>query len=573
MGNAEKRPHRDLTAGTYVGDIVPKKTKFIYSWSGIFRDACYALVGTFLLQYTMLAGVLSSNPDTYTKQMNVITIALVVALIWDGLNDPIMGLILEKCHMKSGKFRPWILIGAIGNAVVVALMFAGFFSDWTYVIMMIVYYFLWDFVFTMNDIGYWSMLPSMTSDEKERSSLTTQMTLATTIGAFAMNAILMLVPGTGPSMAGFYRWAAIIVAILFLISQALIFFFCKEKQRDPKQDEISQKTKFTDMFTMLGKSKPLLMVVIAMLLYYIASGLITGIGLNYFYLTYGYGGNKGGFLAVLLSIVYVLATIVAQALYPKIAKKLKKQKILTITFFIIIASYVAFLFLAFPLFGDHPLAYSDFSASASTGDAIAATFSGTAWILFIPALLFFGASGLFYLVLLVMFQDSIEYNEWKNGERKESVAFSWRPLDAKFSSAAITGIKNATFIIAGLYVSAITAISAAEGKLNSILSTSPDHATAAAAKADCSTTIEGIVEGIKSSQLATVGYIIIGIIVVFFVAAYCCLHFGYSITEENYAKMVGELNLRHAKDEEEAKKKAPVPAVEAAAPAPQNPAK
>src|SRR5574344_2090507 len=108
---------------------------------------------------------------------------------------------------------------------------------------MIFFYFLWDFVFTMNDIGYWSMLPSMTSDEKERSSLTTQMTLATTIGAFAMNAILLLVPGTGPSMAGFYRYAAIIVAILFLISQALIFFFCKEKQRDPKQDEISQKTK------------------------------------------------------------------------------------------------------------------------------------------------------------------------------------------------------------------------------------------------------------------------------------------------------------------------------------------
>ena len=539
-----KRTHRDFTAGTYVGDKVPKLTRIIYPWSGIFRDACYALVGTFLLQYTMFSGVLSTDPATYTAQMNVITIALIIALIWDGLNDPIMGFILEKCHFKYGKFRPWILLGGIGNAVVVILMFAGLATGWTYVGLMILFYFIWDLVFTMNDIGYWSMLPSLTSDEKERAKITTKVTLATTIGAFAMNIVCMLVPGgeNSESTALFYKYAAIVVALLFLISQAAVFFFCKEKVRDPKQEEVSKKTKFTDMFTMLAKNKPLLMSVIAMFLYYVASGFLTGIGLNYFYCAYGYGGNKGGLLASLLSVVFVVATIVAQALYPAMAKKWKKQTILTVTFITIVISYLGFLFIGFPLFGDRPLAYSDLSASTGMMEGIGLIFSGTASLLFIPAILFFAASGVFYLTLLVMFQNAIDYNELKNGERKESVAFSWRPLDAKFSSATLKGVQNLTFIIAGLYFSVITPISAAEGKYNSTYPHDPADKTA------FDNEVAAIIQNVQPSQLATLGYIVIGVIILVFTGAYCCLHFGYKISEDEYVGIVKELDIRHAKD-------------------------
>jgi Na+/melibiose symporter-like transporter len=546
----KKRGFRDLTAGTYEGDHIPGLTKFIYPWMGIFRDACYALVGTFLLQYTMTAGVLSADAATYTAQMHVITVALIIALIWDGLNDPIMGLIIEKCHFKTGKFRPWILIGGIGNAVVVVLMFAGFATEWAYVGLMIFFYFLWDLVFTMNDIGYWSMLPSLTSDEKERSSITTKVTLATTIGAFAMNIIVMLMSGTqGIGLQAFYRYAAIIVAGLFLISQALIFFLCKEKKRDPKQEEVSSKTKFSDLFTILGKNKPLLMVVIAMLLYYIAGGLLTSCGLNYFYFAYGYGGNKGGLLASLLSVVFVLATIISQALYPMMAKKWKKQTILTFTFFITIGAYLVFLLIGFPLFGDHPLAYSDFSNATDMGSGLAACFSGTAWLLFIPAVFFFAAQGAFYLCLLVMMQNSIEYNEWKNGERKESVAFSWRPLDAKFSSAALKGIQNLMYISAGLYEMAVVPISNAEGKLaaeTAAAKNDPDAIAAATAERDAS--VAEAMKDIDPSQLRIFGFLMIGLIVLVFVGAYCCLHFGYKISEEDYAKISADLEKRHAED-------------------------
>lgn len=168
--------------GTYVGDKPPKLTKILFPWSGIFRDACYTLIGTFLIQYAITAGVLSTTASTFQTQYGIITIAMMICLVWDGINDPIMGFILEKTHFKIGKYKPWIEIGAIGNAVIVALMFiipqfcmVGSSSilhgdGWGYVVFMIIMYILWDLFFTMNDLGYWSMLPNLTSDQKEEAN-------------------------------------------------------------------------------------------------------------------------------------------------------------------------------------------------------------------------------------------------------------------------------------------------------------------------------------------------------------------------------------------------------------------
>lgn len=61
---------------TFTGDNVPKLTKILFPWSGIFRDACYALVGTFLVQYAITSGVLSTNSADFSKQYMVITIAM-----------------------------------------------------------------------------------------------------------------------------------------------------------------------------------------------------------------------------------------------------------------------------------------------------------------------------------------------------------------------------------------------------------------------------------------------------------------------------------------------------------------
>lgn len=159
MNDKSKRSLADLTSGTYVGNDIPKVTKWVYSVSAMFRDACYALVSNFLMTYLMYSGVLGPSESDYLQQMAVINAFFIVFLIWDGINDPLFGIILEKCHLRSGKFRPWILIGGVLNSIVVACMFSIRPKGWSFVIFWAIFYFLWDAVFTLNDIGYWSMLP------------------------------------------------------------------------------------------------------------------------------------------------------------------------------------------------------------------------------------------------------------------------------------------------------------------------------------------------------------------------------------------------------------------------------
>ena len=531
-------------AKAYTGNKVPRFTRWFYPFSGIFRDACYALVGSFLLQYAITSGVLSSDSSTFAAQYGVITIAMMIALVWDGINDPIMGFIVEKVHFKLGKFKPWILIGAIGNTLAVILLFlVRPANGWVFVALMIVFYVLWDTFFTMNDIGYWAMLPSLSNDDQERATLTSRVTICAAIGGFLMTAAATLLPtmfgaSSGKGAAAVYAVMAIVVSLLFLASQAAVFFFCQEKARDLKQEEASEKSSLVDLFKVVGKNPQVRYVVIAMFLYYLASGVLTGgIGLNYYYLSVGYGSSSGGFVVTLISVFYVFSMIASQALYPVIAKKMKKQKILTIAVIISLVGALGFFLTCFPLFGDKPVSLMLSGTTPAYGEDMNFGW-GLGGLMFcnylFPFVFFFGA-GLVYMVILVMFQDSIDYNEYQFGERKESVISAWRPLDVKLGSALLRGFQYLIFLSAGV-MGVVNGISTAEGKLNSGEYSSDSFVGK----------IQELMAGVNKGSLNIIGLWIFIILALCFVAVWVLIHFGYKITEESHKEMVDELEKRHA---------------------------
>lgn len=97
-----------------------------------------------------------------------------LARIWDGVNDPMMGTIVDNTKTKMGKYRPWIIIGALSNAVVLTLLFTSFGMSGTRLYVYIAFmYILWGMTNTMADIPYWSMVPSFTSDPKDRNLVAT----------------------------------------------------------------------------------------------------------------------------------------------------------------------------------------------------------------------------------------------------------------------------------------------------------------------------------------------------------------------------------------------------------------
>lgn len=550
---------KSRVAKAYTGNKVPKFTRWFYPFSGIFRDACYALVGSFLLQYAITSGVLSNNADTFATQYGVITIAMMVALVWDGINDPIMGFIVEKVHFKLGKFKPWILIGAIGNTLAVMLLFlvrpGG--NGWAFVGLMIAFYVLWDTFFTMNDIGYWAMLPSLSSDEKERATLTSRVSICAAIGGFLMTGAATLLPtmfgaSSGKGAATVYGIMAIVVSLLFLASQTAVFFFCQEKARDVKQEEASEKSSLADLFKIVGKDPQVRWVVISIFLYYLASGVLTGgIGMNYYYLSVGYGSASGGLVVTLIAVFYVLSQISSQALYPVIAKKISKQKILTIATIITIVGAVGFFFTCFPLFGDKSLSVMLSGDAPAYGkdmitEGMPWAFSGLMFFNYLFPFVFFFGAGLVYMVLLVMFQDSIDYHEYTFGERKESVISAWRPLDVKLGSALLRGFQYLIFLSAGV-MGVVNGISSAEGALNADMAAAgSDEAAQAVATNKFTAKIAELMNGVKPESLIVIGIWVLAILLICFVAVFLLIRFGYKITEEKHIEMVAELEKRHA---------------------------
>ena len=206
---------------------------------------------------------------------------------------------------------------------------------------------------------------------------------------------------------------------------------------------------------------------------------------------------------------------------------------------IILVSYIAFFFIAFPVFGSQPLAYNDPNSGGMW------FLGGTMFLLYLFSFLFFGASGIFYLVVLVMFQDAIDYNEYKYGERKESICFAWRPLDVKLASGLNRGLQYLVFAITGT-VLAINSISNWEGVTNALNnSNAGDEAIKNAIAILQENQIQTGMNNIQSSQLTLFGIIVIGVIVVSFLASYCVLHFGFKIDEKMQKEMAEELEKRH----------------------------
>ena len=182
-----------------------KRTKWSYCIGATGRDAAYALVSMYLILYVQYTMNLTS------AQFAVISAAMVVCMIWDAVNDLLMGIIIENTHFKMGKFKPWILIGCISNAIVIVCLFTIRPSGWGFVGFYSLFYLLWGMTYTMNDIAYWGVLPSLSSDPHTRDSLVTIMSVFVCIGQFSVAGVVPVVIAGNAVNA--YRIVAMIVAL------------------------------------------------------------------------------------------------------------------------------------------------------------------------------------------------------------------------------------------------------------------------------------------------------------------------------------------------------------------------
>ena len=386
---------------------ISKRNKWTYSVGCIGRDMIFILVAMFILpyiQYTM---------NLTIGQFSAISAIMIFARIWDAINDPMMGMIIENSRLRGGKFRPWIMIGGATNFVITILLFVLRPTGWAFVLFFGIAYVAWGMSFTINDIAYWSLLPNLAKGNEERNTLTNLVLVFASIGQFIAGGLIpILVTGNAVKM---YKIIGITISFIFLA-----FFGVKENSyNDLKREKVDLKK----MYSILFKNDQIIVIAVALLLYTIAIELFLAFGINFFYFEFGYGGTQ----LTIFTVFFALGSLTAMGIFPILTKYFNRIKIITIGTIVSIIGYMIFLSLGYII----PMIETVLYASAF--------------------LIFFGLN-LFFIVLVVMTANVIEYNQLKTGERNESIIFSVRPFMTKLGAALQQGIVTLVLVLSGVYV-------------------------------------------------------------------------------------------------------------------------
>ena len=140
------------------------KEKAAYGIGAVGKDMVYMLSASYILYYYQ---------DIMGVSAWVMGIILMIARVFDAFNDPLMGAVVAGTKTKWGKFRPWLFIGTLTNAIVLFFMFAAppALNGKGMAAYAAIFYILWGVTYTMMDIPYWSMVPAFTEGGKDREAM------------------------------------------------------------------------------------------------------------------------------------------------------------------------------------------------------------------------------------------------------------------------------------------------------------------------------------------------------------------------------------------------------------------
>ncbi len=390
------------------------KQKAAYGIGAVGKDMVYALSASYAMYFYQ---------DVLGLSATFVGLILMIARIFDAANDPFMGILVAKTNSRWGRFRPWLFSGTILNAVVLYALFAA--PDLSQAGLMVYFtivYILWGVTYTMMDIPYWSMIPAVTKTSAERENLSVVGRTCAGVGSALIAMFTMLLVGAlgGDSERTGFRWVALIVAVIFVVSEVLCCIYFKEKSQTKMQT-----AGVKDMFKALFRNDQALVVVLSIVL--INSALYLTSNFVIYFFKYDFGGVnwKGDY--TLFSTVGGAAQILGMmVLYPLLRKKLSSTQVFTVSLITGIAAYA--LLLVECLLG--------FSASLP--------------LLLIPGVLIFACNGMLSVLTTLFLSNSVDYGQLKTGRREESVIFSMQTFVVKAASGVAVFLAGIGLDIIGL---------------------------------------------------------------------------------------------------------------------------
>ena len=482
-----------------------KKNLIMFPLGTVGRDMVYYLFTSCIMTFVLFTRSLTNS------QFAAITAIVVAARIFDALNDPIMGNIIERTRTRWGKFKPWLVIGILSTSVVVYLAFNTDLQGWSFVWFFGIIYFMYSITYTMHDISYWGMVPALSSDANARNQFTARATLFAGIGGTVASVLIpMFTVGDmaiGGSTTTAYGIIALIVCILAPLFLCFTIFGVREKREYTDAPPVS----FKKIWSTITGNDQLLWISLIFLLQQIGNGfIVSGIGSTYIYFDFGYEGG----LFSLFSIVGMSVTAFLMIFYPAISRKIKRKKLMGILAVISVVGYV--LMLAAGLFLPSDMAKF--------------------WVVVVGYMLSnFGQYG-YYLIMMISIINTVEYNEYRTGERDEAIIASLRPFLTKLASALIVLITNASYIIFGV-----------TGYTNRISDFENQCARKLITESEKISSISGVISGIEPGKTLALLLCMVVIPCALMLVSYVLYKKHYKLDEDEYARICSELEARKAK--------------------------
>lgn len=406
------------------------KERLCFTVGAFGRSGIYTLMSMFALVFFQNGAGLS------LKQSTAI---ILIGRIFDALNDPVMGMIVDKTKSKWGKMRPYLLFAPIPIAICTVLLFTAPFADgstaafaWA-----LFTYIIWGVAFTVQDVPFWGLSSVITPLESERTSFISTARLGSTFGGILP---ALLVPIFYQSNLGYktgFFVSAVLFAVLGCALSILIFFVSKE--RVPKMDHTPS---FKETFAVMGKDKVLIIVILASLLGstmvmanqcadYIGNYLIIQ---NYtdFAKIFDAVGNilpnvdaaaaydfwiPRGTIVTTLTVAIGVGMVPAMAIFPMLRKKFSLKQI----------------YIGSAAFGlvVHLLCYIAFAGNVQNINI---------YVLWVMLFLMGLPLGIYNVITYALIADAVDYLEWKTGERHEGVCFSFQTFLSKVNAGIATAV-------------------------------------------------------------------------------------------------------------------------------------
>ena len=374
-----------------------KAATICYGFGDLASQFVWTYVGSYLtIYYTDIVGLAPA----------AVSVIMMLARIWDAINDPMMGAIAERTRSKFGRFRPYIAFGAPFLAIFSVLTFTNPFSGKSTagVIWAAAIYIIAGMLYTLVNIPYGAMAAVMTEDADQRNILNTSRNIGMNLGMVIVNGVsaglALKFSGAGAEVANGqgYRTVALIYAIISIPLFLIVFFTSKEVVQPEGEP---QPFSFKDTVNNLIKNKYLMIVTFVMILQMTA--FMGRIAVTSYYVIYCLGSFT---MIALIMTIPSIGGIIGSLFVPFFAKKIGKRNVLMWSMIIQGIGLVIMY-----------LAPFDNMKMVLAGDII------------------FGLFNVGFPMSLSMVADSVDYMELKTGTRTDGTAYATYGLATKIGNA------------------------------------------------------------------------------------------------------------------------------------------